>query len=172
MLHAAGAAEAKLLIIALDNGETAKALTETVRKHYPDLKILARSTTWDNSFELEESTGSKAYLETMESSLALGADALGVLGFRSYQAHRLVKKFKKRDREIFKQLSLVRGDQKEFVRTAREQIKNLEEVMLAEATSVSLRDQDSGWDPSSLREEVLKISAVAIKKMEKNPKKE
>ena len=164
LLHAAGAENAKLLIIALDNGEMATELTHLARKHFPHLKILARSTTWDNSFELEESTGSKAYLETMESSLSLGIDALKAMGFRSYQANRLVKKFRQRDREIFTQLSEVRHNKKEFIRTAKEQIKNLEDVMIAEETSMSLKDKDSGWDPTSLRHEIQNIMSVAQKK--------
>ncbi len=100
----------------------------------------------------------------MESSLLLGADALRTLGFRSHQAHRMVKKFRVRDREMFDQLSGVRHDKKEFVRTARERMKNLEEVMLAEELSVSLKDKDLGWDTVSIREEVQKIAAVAQKK--------
>jgi len=154
LLQAAGIENAQLLIIALDNPDTTRDLVETVRKHYPQLKILARSTQMQQTFELEEMIGRPAYPETRESSLLMGEDALKILGYRAFQAHRMVNKFQRRDREISEQLALVRHDQKEFIKKAREQISNLEKVMLAEELSQSLKDSNSGWDPTSLREEI------------------
>jgi hypothetical protein len=76
LLNAAGAAQAKLLIIALGSAEKTLELVHTARKHYPQLTILARAFDWDDAHDLLEAGVQYVYRETLDTSLRLGTDAL------------------------------------------------------------------------------------------------
>ena len=52
LLEAAGCARARLFVVAVDEQEVANAITETVRKHFPDLPIIARARDRVHYFEL------------------------------------------------------------------------------------------------------------------------
>jgi voltage-gated potassium channel Kch len=44
LLHSAGASEAKLIVIAIDNAEKRLEMITTVKKHFPNLHMLVRAT--------------------------------------------------------------------------------------------------------------------------------
>jgi len=52
LLHAAGAKDARLLIVAVDESEKAIEIVETAQKHFPNLKIIARTKYWNDYFML------------------------------------------------------------------------------------------------------------------------
>jgi voltage-gated potassium channel Kch len=52
LLHSAGAHEAKLLLLAIDDPEKANEIAREIRHHYPHLKILARAEGLLHSYEL------------------------------------------------------------------------------------------------------------------------
>src|SRR6266850_5675434 len=52
LLRAAGAADAKLIVIAVDNKEKALEIAEVARKEFPQLKVLARAFDRGHLYEL------------------------------------------------------------------------------------------------------------------------
>ena len=77
----AGAAQARLLVLASDSAQTNLDLVHTARRHFPHLTILARAEGRPEAYELIEAGVDHVYRETLESSLRLGIDALRQLGF-------------------------------------------------------------------------------------------
>ncbi|MGH7885367.1 MAG: monovalent cation:proton antiporter-2 (CPA2) family protein [Thermodesulfobacteriota bacterium] len=97
LLESAGAAEAKLFILAVDDKEKVKETAKLVKKHFPNLKILARSYDRRHTYDLMELGVDTVRRETFYSALQLGADALVNMGFSRYQAHRAALKFMHHD---------------------------------------------------------------------------
>jgi CPA2 family monovalent cation:H+ antiporter-2/glutathione-regulated potassium-efflux system ancillary protein KefC/glutathione-regulated potassium-efflux system protein KefB len=152
LLKAAGAEEARLLIIAVDNPDKTLEIVETVKKHFPHLKMMARTHSWNDSYEILDAGVKAVYRETLDSALRLAADALCRLGFRRYQTFRAVKTFRKHDEKNLRELAEMRHDDGLLIKGARERIENLEKLLLTEFENVG-KDKDLGWDATTLIEE-------------------
>ena len=103
LLKAAGAADARILIVAVDHSEKGIEIVETAQKHFPHLKIIVRSNSWKDAFEYMDLGIDQVYRETFETSLKIGVETLNELGFRSYQVTRASKKFARRDIKALKE---------------------------------------------------------------------
>lgn len=152
MLRAAGAEDARLIIIALDSPEKCLEMVATVKKHFQHLHVLVRAQDRFDAYDLMDAGVLHLYRETFDSSLRMGVDALRLLGRRSYQAHRAAMIFRKHDDRALKHLSAIRDDRKQYINLAREKIEELEKFIEADIQDRSL-ERDSGWDVESLKEE-------------------
>ncbi len=119
LLHSAGAQEAKLFILAIDDKEKALEIAETVKKHFPNLEIIARSFDRRHSYELMNLGVKVIQRETFNSALELGASALKLLGFQNYQAHRAALTFKHHDEKSLVELHEHWGDDEAFLLQTR-----------------------------------------------------
>ncbi|WP_288030101.1 monovalent cation:proton antiporter-2 (CPA2) family protein [Prosthecochloris sp.] len=145
LLHAAGAAEAQLLIIAVDDPEKTVAIARTAMKHFPHLEIIARTNGLVDSHELIDLGVKRVYPETLDSSLRIGVDALSLLGHRRYQAIRSMHTFRHHEERHFHELAALRHDRKELIRETKKRIEDLEELMLTEKREEH-KDKELGWD--------------------------
>jgi CPA2 family monovalent cation:H+ antiporter-2/glutathione-regulated potassium-efflux system protein KefB len=156
LLHSAGAVRARLLVIALDSPDRTLELVHTARKHFPQLTIMARAFDWQDAHDLLDAGVTHVYRDTLDTSLRLGADALRLLGFRAYRAHRAAQRFLRHDEESVRELTGRRADRSVYVSAARQRIEDLERMFEADRAEPAL-DRDSGWDAESLREEFRNI---------------
>jgi monovalent cation:proton antiporter-2 (CPA2) family protein len=152
LLEAAGAAKARLLVIATEDHERIVAIVETAQKHFPNLTILARAAGRPEAYELRDLGVEHVYRETLDTSLRTGIDALRLLGRRGYQAHRAARTFRRHDEDSVRELGAMRHDRKAYFSAARERIQSLEELLLTEVEG-PMEERDAGWDTDSLREE-------------------
>ncbi len=151
LLHAAGAAKAKAIVIALDQEDKAVALVELVQKHFPHLKIFARATGRVHAYEYQRRGVTTFYRETLDSSLALGTDLLRALGLRAHQAHRAAQAFKRHDEQAVRDLAQYWEDDEAYFRNARLGIEAFERMFVSDAkTGRALGDH--GWDPPPPRD--------------------
>ncbi len=152
LLKAAGGEHATLLIIAVDDSQKALQIVETAKKHFPHLKIMARSHAWFDSYDLLEKGIDRVYREYVESALRMAAEALHLMGYRNYSVQRAVKKFRKNDEAVLRKLAKSRHEQATHLRDARQYIQELEKMMLDDLQNEA-KDKDLGWDNTSLKEE-------------------
>jgi monovalent cation:proton antiporter-2 (CPA2) family protein len=154
LLHAAGAAEAKLLVVAIDDREKALELVETARQTFPQLVILARA--WDRraAYELLAHGADAVERETFEGSLALGRMALERLGVRAHQAHRAAAIFRRHDKRLFEKLRPLWGDEEGFILASRQSAMTLEKLLAAEGLGQQGEEADGGWSTTSLKKEM------------------
>lgn len=142
LLRAAGAAEARLLVVAIDDRDQAEELVETARANFPNLKVLARAFDRRHAYRLLDKGAHIVERETFEASLTLGAEALKVLGFKGVQAVRAAKLFRKHDVNMFEALAEVWGDEERFTIAARESSERMNELLAAD-----IRDMLKEPDP-------------------------
>ena len=152
LLEVAGAAEARLLVVALPDPDTTLTLVLTARKHFPNLTILARAFDWPDAHRLMAAGVEHVYRDTLDTSLRAGRDALTLLGSRAYAAHRATQTFRRHDEESLRKLYEMRDDRPGFLSAARERIQELERMLRMDLEAPT-ESRDSGWDPESLREE-------------------
>jgi monovalent cation:proton antiporter-2 (CPA2) family protein len=157
LLEIAGAGRAKLLVLALDSSEKTLELVHTVKKHFPQLTILARAFGWEDAHDLIEAGVTHVYREALDTSLRMGTDAMRLLGFRAYQAHRAAQTFLRHDEESLRELTNRRSDRTMYINVARQRIEDLEQMLMADLKGRGL-ERDSGWDAESLREEVRSMT--------------
>jgi len=97
LLRAAGAEKAELMVLAIDDHARLMGLVETVKKHFPHLRILARARGRIEAYDLLEKGVEHVYRESFDTSLRMGVDALRALGARAHHAHRSAQKFRRHD---------------------------------------------------------------------------
>jgi len=80
ILYAAGAAEARVILVCVDRKEDATLITERAKAAFPDVPLLVRASDRRHAVELVHAGADLQVKETFESALVLGASALDRLG--------------------------------------------------------------------------------------------
>ena len=94
LLHSAGAAEARLLVIAIDDVPASLRLVDLVKEHFPRLEIIARARNVGHHLELRARGVTNIERETFEASLRAGRRALEVLGDDPFEAKETADQFR------------------------------------------------------------------------------
>jgi len=145
LLHSAGIEHAKVLILAIDNPEKANVIAEEVQRHFPHLKVLARADSLDHSYELTHIGVTQVFRETFDSALSMGIEALKILGFRAYEAHRVAKQFKQHEQETHEKMIDLREDDEAYAAGVRERMTQLETLMRQDERDFG-DHEDHAWD--------------------------
>jgi voltage-gated potassium channel Kch len=136
LLEAAGANEAKLLVIAVDEPEKTMAIIATAQKHFPHLKILARAIDRSHLYAMMQTKIAGMRRETFDSALHLGVDAMQLLGKTKQQALRAGKLFEKHDEANMAKLAEIWGDDKQYGLAVQKGLKDLAQVLQNDAINL------------------------------------
>ncbi|WP_125779561.1 monovalent cation:proton antiporter-2 (CPA2) family protein [Pseudoalteromonas rubra] len=104
LLHTAGIEQAALLVVAIDDRESAKALVHAVKQSHPGVKVLARAFDRGHHYELKHAGADVIVSETYHSALHLGARALTCLGFAPEVAEQKKRAFRETEKAASEQL--------------------------------------------------------------------
>jgi glutathione-regulated potassium-efflux system ancillary protein KefC/glutathione-regulated potassium-efflux system protein KefB len=143
LLRASGAAEAKLLIVAIDDRDQAETLVEVAARHFPHLKILARAYDRRHAYRLLEKGAHVVERETFEAGLTLGAEALKALGLKDAQATQATRLFRRHDEKMFDALAQVWGDEERFIVASKETSERMNELLAADIQSMLKEPADA-----------------------------
>jgi monovalent cation:proton antiporter-2 (CPA2) family protein len=150
LLRAAGAKQARLIVIAIDEQEKMLHMIDLVRKHFPHLKILARAIDRRHAYELIRRDVEVVERETFSSALEMGVGALKLLGLRSYKAHRAARTFKYHDQQALQEMANMMGDEKVLAARSQQLARDLEQLLRSDDQEFS-HEVDRAWDISDLR---------------------
>ncbi|KKB06808.1 hypothetical protein VE25_21130 [Devosia geojensis] len=132
LLHAAGVAQAQLVVVAVAGGHRIVSIARMLRKHFPDVKIAARAIDREHAHELMELGVEAIERETFLSAVSLGAQALELLGYPPEHARRLAEAFERHDRQLLADSFELRHDDEAYVGLFRRRsMELLDEVMKA-----------------------------------------
>ncbi len=129
LLEAAGAQEAKLLVIGVDDGDKCLEIIETAQKHFPHLKILARAIDRRHAYQIIDKNIDGFRRETFDSALSLGKQALTSLGVESSRAAQVADLFAEHDEESLEKLAKVWGDDNSYGVAVRQRLEDLQSVL-------------------------------------------
>jgi CPA2 family monovalent cation:H+ antiporter-2/glutathione-regulated potassium-efflux system protein KefB len=99
ILHAAGAATARAILICVDDPETAKRIAEIARAEFPLVPVLARARDREHAVALIRAGVAYQIRETVESALAFGEQALLTIGDDPEAAGDVMDEVRRRDAE-------------------------------------------------------------------------
>jgi monovalent cation:H+ antiporter-2, CPA2 family len=156
LLESAGAAEANLLISAIDSPEITRDLVDTVQKHFPALEMMIRTRNRFDAYELIDIGVTNIYREHLDTSIRLGVDVLRKLGHRGYTAYRAGQNFIRYDEEALIKLARHRHDKKQYISKVRQEIE-LQEFLLQNDLQQKPNLNDHVWDGEHMRETIQKI---------------
>ncbi|MDH4095462.1 MAG: monovalent cation:proton antiporter-2 (CPA2) family protein [Betaproteobacteria bacterium] len=132
VLEKAGVAQARLLVVAIDDPEAALRLTREVRKRYPALKIISRAHGRSDAFEYHE-MGVPAIREMFGSALDAAEAALRALDYGPMAARRVVTRFRRHDEEMLAEQAPHRGEMKRLIAMQQQGRSDLERLLRGEA---------------------------------------
>jgi CPA2 family monovalent cation:H+ antiporter-2/glutathione-regulated potassium-efflux system ancillary protein KefC len=145
LLESAGAAEAELLIITLGDHEKSMELVKLAQKHYPQLKIGVNAVDRRAAFEFMDLGVTTIRRETFGTALTLGQDALQLLGFDPYEAYKIRRLFRKKDKETMPELyRMHRQDEDKYISMYQQHNANLAELMTQDR-EIDMTELDKAW---------------------------
>lgn len=149
LLHAAGAENARILAIAIDDFEATLRMADQVGRRYPHLRILARAYDRIHAYKLIHRGVSDVYVETSGSALSMGTDALKILGMPARQALRAATLFKRNNDHSIQQLASAYHEEDEatFVNQARSWLEQLEKMLRTDLDDLK-EQEEQGWEPA------------------------
>jgi glutathione-regulated potassium-efflux system ancillary protein KefC/glutathione-regulated potassium-efflux system protein KefB len=139
LLESARARDAKLFVLAIDDVEASIRTAALVRRHFPDLPILARARNRVHLFRLRDLDIRAVERETFLSSLATAEAALVQMGLAAAQAKRAVSLFRDHDLQLLDQQYAVRQDEAQIIETAAQAAAQLQELFEADARGREVR---------------------------------
>ena len=132
LLEAAGAAKAKLLVIAVDSPDSAMQIVLLARKHFRHLKLIVRARSRSDAFEYAE-LGVPAVRETFGSALDAAESALHIFGYGRIASRRIITRFRRHDERGLSEQAKHRKDVKHLITLSQQGREDLEQLLASEA---------------------------------------
>jgi glutathione-regulated potassium-efflux system ancillary protein KefC len=134
-LRAAGAAEAKMIVIAVAGAERILTIAEIVRQYFPDVIIAARAVDRSHAHDLMALGVTVFERETFRAAVRLGERALVALGHPEDEARGMAEAFEDHDTNMLIESYEMRHDQQAYIGYVRRSTAMLEQVMRADLES-------------------------------------
>ena len=125
VMRAAGAQDAKVLVIALDDMDASLKTAQMVRRKFPDLAIVARARNRRHVHLLMDLGIEHIIRETYFSSLRLTALTMAELGIGKSQAERAIALFEAHDERILVESRAFAHDEGKLIQTTYEAAQEL-----------------------------------------------
>ncbi len=143
LLRAAGAENARSIVITCNEPEDTMKIVALCQQHFPHLEILARARGRVEAHELLQAGVKHFSRETFSSALELGRKVLMSLGMHPHQAQRAQLHFRRLDMRMLRELMPIHSDNAQISRV-REARRELEDIFEREMQQE--RRQLDGWD--------------------------
>jgi CPA2 family monovalent cation:H+ antiporter-2 len=155
LLESAGAADAHILVSAIDSPEINLKLVETVQKHFPNLELMIRAKNRFDAYELMNLNIKNPYREHLDTSVRMGVDVLKKMGYRAYSLHRAAQQFISYDEAAMHELFKLTHDQNLYISASRKQIEMQEELLNNDFRQRPDMN-DHAWDSEEMKKQAGK----------------
>lgn len=142
VMLAAGAAEAKVLLLAVDDVEQSVRTAELIRQRFPGLIVIARARDRGHAYRLMEAGVEHVVRETFFSGIEAGRLTLENIGFNARDARHVAEVFREHDERRLRQQFGGHHDEARFQAEARAWAEQLEEIF-AEDARADKPDEDN-----------------------------
>jgi glutathione-regulated potassium-efflux system ancillary protein KefC len=135
MLRTAGAASARVFVLAIDDVAQSLAVARLVREHFAHLTIVARVRNVTHYNEMRNLGVEIIERETLDSALLSARSVMTLMGFQPHQARTLAMRFRA---HTIQQLELMRphaGDESKLIALAKQGRQQLEQLFAQERDS-------------------------------------
>ena len=145
LLRTAGAAAARVIVVAIDDVTQSLAVAALAREHFPQATVVARARNVTHYHQLRRLGVTLVERETFDSALMSGRSVLEQLGFEPHQARTLALRFRRHNVELVEAMLPHVGDQARFIAMARQGRQELEELFAKEREEARQRRKRPLW---------------------------
>jgi glutathione-regulated potassium-efflux system ancillary protein KefC len=145
LLRVAGAGQARVLVVAIDDVEQSLALVDLAREHFPQLTIVARARNVQHWYQLNERGVADIERETFDSALMSGRSVLEAIGFERHQARNLALRFRRHNLEQLRESAPHFRDESKLIAMSNIGRQQMEKFMADERSRKDSRRQAGGW---------------------------
>ena len=147
-----GADKAKIFVLAIDDVEKSLRTAETVRRHFPDLKIYARARNRFHAYRLMDIGVDYIMRETLLSSLELARAGAGALGTPAWEAKEIAERFRLHDDAALEQQHAVYHDETQLRQASRDALQELDALLRGDREEVGTDGAGPAvFSPSDIR---------------------
>jgi transporter, monovalent cation:proton antiporter-2 (CPA2) family len=141
LIESAGARNAKLLLVAIDDAEGAMRLVKDARRYFPDLPIVVRAHGRTDAYEYAE-MGVPAVREVFDSALDAAGRVLVALGYSAIEVESILRRFKEYEESQIVQNAPHRHDLKKLIALNEQGRRDIAELLAAEMGSAAQVDKE------------------------------
>jgi glutathione-regulated potassium-efflux system ancillary protein KefC len=141
----AGAAKAKVLVLAIDDVEQSVEVAKLAREHFPNVQIVARARNVTHYYRLRELGVTLIERETLDSALMSARSVLELMGWQRHSARNQALRFRQHSIDLMERMALHSGDQKTLIALAKEGRAQLEAQWAEERRQSHERHSRAGW---------------------------
>ncbi len=150
LLRTAGAATARVVVVAVDDIEQSLTIVDLLRENFPQARIIARARNLGHLFQLRDRGVEHIEREVFESSLRSARATLEGLGWPAYEARETAMRFRDRNIKLIDATYPHYKDRAKVIAVAKEGRQQFEEQMTKEREE---RQKRSGIDWGKLEAE-------------------
>ncbi len=129
VLRAAGAAHAKILVLATADMETSLHIAETAKRQFPNLTIIARAHNRRHAHKLMDVGVDKIFRDTLLSSLAMGESVLEKLGFNGNDVRHVSGTFRDADEKLLLEQYAMHESEEKLIQSSKDAARELESIL-------------------------------------------
>ncbi|HET7197487.1 MAG TPA: monovalent cation:proton antiporter-2 (CPA2) family protein [Burkholderiales bacterium] len=146
LLEQAGAARARLLLVAIDDPDAALRLVKRVRARFPRLELVVRAHGRTDAYEYA-ALGVSAVRETFASALDAARLVLAAFGMEEARIRSVLERFREHDERQIADNAPHRHDEKKLIALSEQGRRDIAQLLAAEAALAPQVDQrDAGAD--------------------------
>jgi len=132
LLRTAGAAQAKILVLSVDDVEQSLKIVDMVQEHFPQLQIVARARDVPHWNALRDRGVMRVERELFDSSLRSARNVLELLGQPPEATRQAAETFRAHNLELFERMYPHRNNREKFIAVAKQGRSQLEAQMKLE----------------------------------------
>lgn len=143
LLRTAGAATARVLVVAVDDTEQSLAIVDLARAHFAHLTLVVRARDVTHWNQLRDRGVTLVERELFESSLRSARSVLELLGHDPHEARQQVMRFRRHNLALFEQMYPHNKDRAKLIAVVKQGRRQLEEQMAQERAERAARQRRS-----------------------------
>jgi monovalent cation:proton antiporter-2 (CPA2) family protein len=151
LLRAAKAQNATIFVLAIDDIEASVRTAETVKKHFPNLKIYARARNRFHAYRLMDIGVDYLIRETLGSALELSEHVLVQAGMSPWEARDTISTFRAHDERTMLRQHAVYHDETQLIQTSREAAQELQGIIESDRESQQRHASQPIFSPEDVR---------------------
>ncbi|MBW8760247.1 MAG: glutathione-regulated potassium-efflux system protein KefC [Burkholderiales bacterium] len=132
LLRIAGAAKARVLVVAVDGIEPSLELVDIARENFPNLAIVARARNVQHWYQLNERGVRYIERETLDAALTSARSVLELMGWEPHRARTLAMRFRRHSVQQLRDMAPHFRDESKLVSLARAGRQQLEQLFAQE----------------------------------------
>ena len=145
LLKSAGAAKAKLLVVAIDDAAKVLEIVNLVKKEFPDLKIFARARNRRHAYELHKAGVEYCRRETFDASLVMAEEVMKSLGKRAFNVRFKAQQFMLHDERALEDSFQFFETEDDLISFSRKTVQELETILQSDLDDEEYIKANDGW---------------------------